>query len=256
MDRAKFYAALRSRANTLFGTSLSQGQVNALDAMLDEASRRGLPLRHLAYVMATAYHEVGPALQPKRENLNYTSAARIRQVWPARFPTVASAQPYVRQPQKLANKVYGGRLGNVRSNDGWLYRGDGLVQLTGKANFDKFGVSPGMDLETAVHVMIDGMVAGKFTGKKLSDYINGSADYRNARRIINADVAANGAKIAGYAEAFERALSAAGYSASPAPSKPVPAPKPQPKPAPAPEPAGGFWAWLASIIRSIIRGGR
>lgn len=45
-------------------------------------------------------------------------------------------------------------------------------------------------------------------------------------------------------------------NASPAPAKPSPAPKPQPKPAPAPEPAGGFWSWPASIIRSIIRGGR
>jgi len=69
------------------------------------------------------------------ENLTYTSTKRLRQVWPSRFKTDAAAAPYVRNPQKLANLVYGGRLGNTGPNDGWLYRGSGCKQTTGKTNF-------------------------------------------------------------------------------------------------------------------------
>jgi len=66
------------------------------------------------------------------EDLSY-SAKRLTQVWPKRFPTIESAQPYARNPEALANKVYGGRMGNTESGDGWKYRG-GLKQLTGKDN--------------------------------------------------------------------------------------------------------------------------
>lgn len=81
------------------------------------------------------------------ENMNYTAAARIRQVWPTRFPTELDAVPYVRQPQKLGNKVYGGRLGNTGPNDGWIFRGRGLIQNTGRANYREMGQMIGVDLE-------------------------------------------------------------------------------------------------------------
>lgn len=70
------------------------------------------------------------------ENLNY-KAARIKAVWPSRFPTTAAAQPFAYKPEALANKVYGGRLGNgpPSSGDGWRYHGRGLFMLTGKANY-------------------------------------------------------------------------------------------------------------------------
>lgn len=73
-------------------------------------------------------------LERLEENLNYTTPQRLMQVWPKRFPTVESALPYVRQPQKLANFVYGSRLGNV-NGDGWTYRGSGLIMCTGLDNF-------------------------------------------------------------------------------------------------------------------------
>lgn len=69
------------------------------------------------------------------ENLHYTTTARLRAVWPSRFKTDAAAAPYLRNPPKLANFVYGGRLGNTGPNDGWLYRGSGCKQTTGKTNF-------------------------------------------------------------------------------------------------------------------------
>jgi len=79
------------------------------------------------------------------ENLNY-SATRLCKVWPRRFPNIAAAQPYARNPEKLANKVYGGRLGNVREGDGWRYRGRGLKQLTGRVNYSDSGAALGLDL--------------------------------------------------------------------------------------------------------------
>ena len=68
------------------------------------------------------------------ENLFY-SAERLVQVWPRRFPTLASAQPFARNPRALANKVYGGRLGNTGPDDGWRYRGRSLIQVTGRDNY-------------------------------------------------------------------------------------------------------------------------
>lgn len=74
-------------------------------------------------------------LERLEENLNY-SAERLTQVWPTRFPTIGSAAPYSRNPQALANKVYGGRLGNTAPGDGWEYRGRGLIQVTGRTNYE------------------------------------------------------------------------------------------------------------------------
>ena len=81
------------------------------------------------------------------EDLNY-SAERLCVVWPSRFPTLQSAQPYARNPQALANKVYGGRMGNTQPGDGWKYRGRAPIQITGHDNYAAVGKLMGQDLLT------------------------------------------------------------------------------------------------------------
>lgn len=87
-------------------------------------------------------HESGK-LELTEENLNYGSPERLMAVWPARFPTVDSARPFVRNPRALANHVYGGRMGNVGPDDGWVFRGSGLVQITGRMNTEKLAKALG-----------------------------------------------------------------------------------------------------------------
>ena len=84
------------------------------------------------------------------ENLNY-SAPRLRKVWPKRFPNDATAEAYAHNPEKLANYVYASRLGNgdAASGDGWLFRGGGLIQTTGRFNYEAYGKMFGMTAEEA-----------------------------------------------------------------------------------------------------------
>jgi putative chitinase len=81
---------------------------------------------------------VESAFFTRLEESLYYSAERLQQVWPNRFPTYASAVPYAKNPQKLANYTYGNRMGNTGANDGWLYRGSSIKQVTGKTNFTAF----------------------------------------------------------------------------------------------------------------------
>jgi putative chitinase len=70
------------------------------------------------------------------ENLNYT-AQRLVEVFPRYFPTIESALPYEHHPELLANKVYSNRMGNSdeASGQGYMFRGRGLIQLSGRANY-------------------------------------------------------------------------------------------------------------------------
>lgn len=86
--------------------------------------------------LAQAMHE-SSKLTKIEESLFYTTPERLRAVFPSRITNMETAQGLVRQPQRLANLVYANRLGNgnVGSGDGWAFRGRGLFQLTGRANY-------------------------------------------------------------------------------------------------------------------------
>lgn len=116
----------------VFSSEIKPGTFSAGDAELDD-------------FLGQVLHESG-MLEKVEESLTYTTAARICAVWPSRFKTAADAAPCVRNPQALANRVYGGRMGNVQPGDGWRYRGRGLLQVTGRDNYATVGRVLGLDL--------------------------------------------------------------------------------------------------------------
>ena len=91
-----------------------------------------------AHFFAQTAHETG-GFKAFSENLSY-GAPGLRGIFGKYFPTEAMAKAYERQPERIANRVYGGRMGNgvEASGDGWKYRGRGALQLTGKANYQAF----------------------------------------------------------------------------------------------------------------------
>lgn len=105
------------------------------------------PLR-LAHFLAQAGHESG-GFRLVKENLNY-SAKGLMGIFKKYFPTEALAKQYERKPEKIANKVYGGRMGNgdEASGDGAKFCGRGYIQLTGKTNYQAFFKSMDLDVNS------------------------------------------------------------------------------------------------------------
>jgi putative chitinase len=121
---------------------------DAVIAMIPDTAAKfqiNTPLR-LAHFLAQCGHESG-GFRLTKENLNY-SAKGLMGIFKKYFPTEALAKQYERQPAKIANKVYGGRMGNgpESSGEGAKYCGRGYIQLTGKDNYIAFGKSIGVDM--------------------------------------------------------------------------------------------------------------
>lgn len=95
-------------------------------------------IARVASFLAQTSHESG-GYTTLEENLNYRAEGLVK-TWPSRFPTLEFAKGYHRQPTKIANRAYADRMGNgdEASGDGYLYRGRGLIQLTGKSNYTQF----------------------------------------------------------------------------------------------------------------------
>ena len=199
LDRVRFFDILRPK---LFKGKLNALQVQGLEAMLKgwEARAPLNPEHALAYVLATAFHETAATMQPVRETLAKSDATAV-----ARLDAAFAA----------------GRLTSVKTpywrfdaqGKSWL--GRGLVQLTHKRNYRRMSELTGidlvaeparaMDMDVAVTILIEGMRAGSFTGRRLDHYFgSGRADWQGARRIINGTDRA--AQVAGYARVFAEAL--------------------------------------------------
>lgn len=82
-------------------------------------------LRQIHFLAQTLYESL--VYTRKRENLNYSANALLA-VFPSKFKSIEEANKFHRQPEKIANKVYGNRYGNIHPNDGWKFRGGGSIQ--------------------------------------------------------------------------------------------------------------------------------
>ena len=174
----------------LFGGTLSQSQVDGLNALLD--ATEGQPRAIRAYLLATAFHETAGTMQPIHE--------RGRRSYFDKY-----------EPGTAIGK----RLGNTHPGDGYLFRGRGYVQITGRFNYKKASQKLGVDFvespsralvpSLAGQILVRGCSEGWFTGKRLSEYINDNrTDFRNARRVVNGMDRAG--LIAGHAKKFNAAL--------------------------------------------------
>ncbi|MGV8936016.1 MAG: hypothetical protein ACOH2J_02775 [Allorhizobium sp.] len=202
VDQDQLFFAL-ARKNPFSGR-LSAGQVGGMAAIL--AHWRTLAVecdrRHLAYMLATTFHETGRRMQPVRETGASSDAAAIR----------------------ILDKAFAeGRLKQIRAPywrrdvDGRSWLGRGLVQITHKRNYEKLSAATGIDLvsdpacamemEMAVKILFVGMEQGLFTGVRLGNVFGATTeDWVGARRIINGRDRAD--LVAGYGRAFFAALSA------------------------------------------------
>ncbi len=217
MDKQKFFAEIRS---TIFRGSLTQPQVDGVNALLDACSANAVTdPRQVAYVLATPVIETGGRFEPISEDLRYSADGLLKTF--GKYFSAADAARYARNPQAIANRAYANRIGNgdEASGDGWRFHGRGYVQITGRANYCRFGKILGIDLigspdlalqsDVAAKIAVVGMRDGLFTDRKLSDYITASrCDYVGARRIINGQDRAQ--DTAGYADRFRVALAHAG----------------------------------------------
>jgi putative chitinase len=141
------------------------------------------PLR-LCHFLAQCGHESNN-FKATQENLNY-SAKGLLGIFKKYFPTEAKALEYERKPEKIANLVYGGRMGNgpEASGDGFRYRGRGFIQLTGKDNYSAFNKSVVEDV-----VANPDLVATKYPLLSAAWYwnsrnLNASADKGDTEAVV------------------------------------------------------------------------
>lgn len=207
----------------------------------------------VAHVMAQISHECG-AGHDVVENLNYT-ASRMTQVWPKRFPTIASAQPYANNPRALGNKTYNGRMGNrPGTDDGYNFRGRGGSQCTGRDGYERLAKATGLDVVNNPDLIL---APKNFLLCAVADFVAcGCLPYAKKDDIDNVTLKLNGGHIGlserkAWLAAWKKALGDSPVDLS-LPGATLPPPDiPKPVVMPPPPPQQGLGAWLKSIfIRS------
>ena len=164
----------------------------------------GTPKRQAAFIGQCAVESAN--FTRLQENLKY-SAQRLTQVWPSRFPSIEAATPYANNPEKLANFVYAGRMGNLQDGDGWQFHGRGLIQLTGRENYENCGNGIGVDLINDPDLLLApqyaALSAGWFWGKRGLNALADTQEYGTMTRRINGGTTALEERIAKITKALQ-----------------------------------------------------
>jgi len=138
------------------------------------------------------------------EDLDYSAAALMR-VWPSRFPDHDTADKYAHNPEKIANKVYAGRMGNTEDGDGFKFRGRGVIQLTGKDAYLFCGSALGIDIisepDTLLTPKYACLSAGWFWNKKGLNALADAGDIKEMTHRINGGMNGYAERVAKTAEA-------------------------------------------------------
>ena len=176
-----------SLANTLSKLKISVDWVEPLEEVFHRYEIN-TPERQAAFIGQCAHESMN--FTKLEENMNY-SAEGLMKTWPSRFPTLESAKPYHRNPEKIANKVYAGRMGNgpEETGEGWLYHGRGLIQLTGKDNYTLAGDALNMDfIHSPDYVLVPkyaALTAGWFWNKRNLNKEADAKDFTGMTKKIN-----------------------------------------------------------------------
>jgi putative chitinase len=178
---------MMSLANTLTKLKISVDWVEPLEEVFHRYEIN-TPERQAAFIGQCAHESMN--FTRLEENMNY-SAEGLMKTWPSRFPTLESAKPYHRNPEKIANKVYAGRMGNgpEETGEGWLYHGRGLIQLTGKDNYTLAGDALNMDfIHSPDYVLVPkyaALTAGWYWNKRQLNKEADAKDYTGMTKKIN-----------------------------------------------------------------------
>jgi putative chitinase len=178
---------MMSLANTLSKLKINVDWVEPLEEVFHRYEIN-TPERQAAFIGQCAHESMN--FTKLEENMNY-SAEGLMKTWPSRFPTLESAKPYHRNPEKIANKVYAGRMGNgpEETGEGWLYHGRGLIQLTGKDNYTLAGDALNMDfIHSPDYVLVPkyaALTAGWYWNKRQLNKEADAKDFTGMTKKIN-----------------------------------------------------------------------
>ena len=158
--------------------------VDPLNSVFDEFEI-DTPMRQAAFLAQIA-HESG-SLKYVKENLNYSGQGLLATF--GKYFDRTTAEAYARDPERIANRVYAGRMGNgpENSGDGWRYRGRGLIQITGKNNYEKFFSYLEQDVDPEYLETIEGAArsAGWFWNAARLNPIADIGDIKKITKLIN-----------------------------------------------------------------------